>query len=60
MLPAVAGNAVGRKKERGCVVIKDYGAASYFLATEGGIFLRRPISDVFPKIFDSQVVKSAV
>ena len=28
----------------GCVVIKVYGAASYFLATEGGIFLRRQIS----------------
>ena len=46
--------------QRGCVVIKVYGAASYFLATEGGIFLRRPISEVFPKIFDSQAVKSAI
>ena len=46
--------------QRGCVVIKVYGAASYFLATEGGIFLRRLISEVFPKIFDSQAVKSAI
>ena len=48
------------EKTRGCVVIKVYGAASYFLATEGGIFLRRLISEVFPKIFDSQAVKSAI
>ena len=50
----------GANKKRGCVVIKVYGAASYFLATEGGIFLRRLISEVFPKIFDSQAVKSAI
>ena len=39
----------------GCVVIKVYGAASYFLATEVWIFLRR-----FPKIFDSQAVKAVI
>ena len=53
-------NRYGYIIARGCVVIKVYGAASYFLATEGGIFLRRLISEVFPKIFDSQAVKSAI
>jgi len=40
----------GEIKMRGCVVIKVYGAAFFFLSFEVSIFLRRPIFGDFSKI----------
>ena len=48
------------RKRRGCVVIKVYGAASSFLATEGGIFLSAPFFETFMFMNRNQYGRVAV